>query len=185
MSDLGELIEYLRIIFAANIPRTMNFKKIIFTLLLITALNFTQAQIDVDIELVEFASGFDKPVDIANAGDDRLFIVEKDGQIIILNSDGTTYPDPFLDMQSETSTGGLNSEQGLLGLAFHPDYENNGFFYVNYTRPNGDTRISRFTVTANADSADFDSRVDIMTIDQPFGNHNGGCLKFGPDGYLT
>ncbi len=142
------------------------------------------AQIDVDIALTEFATGLDKPVDIAHAGDDRLFIVEKDGVIRIVGADGTVVPTPFLDIQDQTSTGGFNSERGLLGIAFHPEYADNGYFYVNYTRVNGDTRISRFTVSSDPDVADEASRLDIMTIDQPFGNHNGGCLRFGPDGYL-
>lgn len=144
----------------------------------------SQAQVDVNIILTEFATGLDKPVDIAHAGDDRLFIVEKDGQVRIVNADGSVNSTSFLDIQNETSTGGLNSEQGLLGIAFHPNYAVNGHFFVNYTRVNGDTRVSRFTVSSDPDVADVSSKVDIMTIDQPFGNHNGGCLRFGPDGYL-
>ncbi|NNC82066.1 MAG: hypothetical protein HKN79_00675 [Flavobacteriales bacterium] len=162
----------------------MTLKKTLIALSLIILLAEFPAQVDIDIALVEFASGFDKPVDITTAGDARLFILEKDGVIRILNSDGTINAQPFLDIQSQTSTGGLNSEQGLLGIAFHPDYESNGFFYLNYTRGNGDTRISRFTVSGDEDIADATSRVDILDIDQPYGNHNGGGLKFGPDGYL-
>jgi glucose/arabinose dehydrogenase len=142
------------------------------------------AQIDVNITLVQFATGFDKPIGLEHAGDERLFVIEKDGVIRILMPNGSINSTPFLDMQTLTSTGGVNSEQGLLGLTFHPDYTTNGYFYVNYTMVNGDTRISRFTVSANPDVADATSRLDILTVDQPYGNHNGGCLKFGPDGYL-
>lgn len=162
----------------------MNIKTILFSVLFLSSLSAGFAQVDVDISLVSFATGFDKPVEIASAGDDRLFILEKDGLVRILNADGSIEATPFLNIQSQTSTGGINSEQGLLGMAFHPNYADNGFFYLNYTRVNGDTRISRFSVTADPNIADAGSRFDIMTIDQPYGNHNGGCLRFGPDGYL-
>lgn len=144
----------------------------------------SEAQVPVNLELVSVASGFDNPVAIANAGDDRLFVVEKDGQIRILQPDGSIETVSFLNMQSLTATGGTNSEQGLLGLAFHPAYSENGYLFVNYTMPNGDTRIARFTVSANPNLVNPASWMEIITIDQPYGNHNGGCLKFGPDGYL-
>lgn len=135
---------------------------------------------DPEIGIELFASGFSQPLDIQNAGDDRLFVVEQGGNIMIVQSDGTVNPTPFLDI---TVTGG--SEQGLLGLAFHPDYSNNGFFFVNYTNPSGDTRISRFTVSPdNPDIADPSSEFIILEVDQPFANHNAGGLAFGPDGFL-
>jgi len=100
--------------------------KHITTLLLVLFLTFNaldaDAQVPVDIDLIEFATGFDKPVDLVNAGDSRLFVVEKDGQIRILRADGTIDSTPFLNVQSLTSTSGNNDERGLLGLAFHPDY---------------------------------------------------------------
>lgn len=134
------------------------------------------------IEAVIHASNFDSPVDITHAGDERLFIVEQDGYIQILDADNNTLATPFLDIDSRVSSGG---ERGLLGLAFHPDYANNGYFFVNYINNNGDTQISRFSVSAtDANLADPDSEVMLLTIDQPYGNHNGGCIKFGPDGYL-
>ena len=135
-----------------------------------------------DIELELFASGFSSPLGLKNAGDDRLFVVEQGGAIKILNADGTTNPTPFLNISSLVVSGG---EQGLLALAFHPDYENNGYFYVNYTRSSdGDTVISRFT-RSTENTADPSSELILMTINQPFGNHNGGDLHFGPDdGYL-
>ncbi|HPF11951.1 MAG TPA: PQQ-dependent sugar dehydrogenase [Flavobacteriaceae bacterium] len=134
------------------------------------------------ITLESFASGFSAPVDIAHAGDDRLFVVEKGGRIKILNADGTIEATPFLDISSLVSNG---SEQGLLGLAFHPDYATNGYFYVNYTDTGGDTQVSRFSVdSGNPNLADPASEFPIIDYTQPFSNHNGGCVRFGPDGYL-
>ncbi|WP_299224350.1 PQQ-dependent sugar dehydrogenase [uncultured Psychroserpens sp.] len=134
-----------------------------------------------DIELELFANGFSSPLCIRNAGDDRLFVVEQGGVIKILNADGSTNPTPFLDIDPRVSSGG---ERGLLSLAFHPNYAANGFFFVNYTNNSGDTVISRFTRNT-IDEADASSEVILLTIDQPFSNHNGGDLHFGPnDGYL-
>ncbi len=136
-----------------------------------------------NIQLVNFATGFDRPVDIAHCGDDRLFIVEQDGIIWILDENGNKLPTPFLNIDPRVGSSG--NEQGLLGLAFHPDYASNGYFYVNYTNTSGDTRISRFSVSANDPNvADPDSEFNLIAVDQPFSNHNGGCVKFGPDGYL-
>lgn len=154
-------------------------KKLTLTLLLIsvTLVSFSQT---VEVEL--FKNGFSSPVDIQNAGDSRLFIVEQGGRIKILNDDATINPTPFLDISSIISTG---SERGLLGLAFHPDYTNNGYFFVNYTNNSGDTQITRYTVDgSDPDLADPSSALPILTVDQPYSNHNGGCVQFGPDGYL-
>jgi glucose/arabinose dehydrogenase len=135
---------------------------------------------EVDISL--FATGFNNPVDIQNAGDERLFVVEQAGIIKILNPDGTTNAEDFLNITSIVSSGG---ERGLLGLAFHPYYQSNGYFFVNYTDNSGDTQISRFSVDAgNPDLADPGSELLILNEFQPFTNHNGGCIQFGPDGYL-
>jgi len=135
---------------------------------------------DIDIEL--FQNGFSSPVDLQNAGDDRLFVVEQGGRIKILQADGTINSDLYLNISSLVSSG---SEQGLLGLAFHPDYNNNGYFYINYTKTNGDTRISRFSVDpTNPDIALSGSEFTIIEYDQPFSNHNGGGIAFGADGYL-
>jgi glucose/arabinose dehydrogenase len=90
-------------------------------------------------------------------------------------------PTPFLDIEPLVACCG---EQGLLGLVFHPDYANNGFFYLNYTNTDGDSVIARYAVSANPDIADAGSSAILLTIPQPFSNHNGGQLKFGPDGYL-
>jgi glucose/arabinose dehydrogenase len=134
------------------------------------------------VNLVPFASGLDKPVTITNARDNRLFIVEQSGRIRIVESSGVVKAQPFLDI-SVYVTGG--NEQGLLGLAFHPDYASNGFFYVNYTGKDNYTHISRFNVSsANPDIADPVSEFPILSFEQPYSNHNGGDIKFGPDGYL-
>ncbi len=130
-----------------------------------------------------FVSGLYLPVDIQNAGDDsgRLFIVERPGRIRIV-IDGLLYQEPFLDITGRIRSNG--SEQGLLGLAFHPDYKSNGFFYVNYTDNNGDTVISRFSVSPDPNLADPSSELRMLGIPQPYANHNGGAVAFGPDGYL-
>ena len=133
------------------------------------------------IALQSVGSGFTKPVDIANAGDSRLFIVEQDGIIRILNTDGTN--SVFLNINPRVNSNG--SEQGLLGLVFHPNYALNGYLYVNYINNDGDTRISRFSRhPLNSNLAVPSSEMILLTIDQPFSNHNGGDLAFGPDGYL-
>ncbi len=138
--------------------------------------------INAQLTLESYASGFSQPVDITNAGDDRLFVVQRRGLIRIVE-DGNILATPFLNLSSKVS-GSIYNERGLLGLAFHPDYVTNGYFYVNYTKLNGDTRISRFSVANDPNTADPNSEVVIMEVDQPEWNHNGGCLKFGPDGYL-
>lgn len=134
------------------------------------------------ISLVNFAAGFNSPVDITHAGDERIFVVEQAGRIYILNQMGVRTPTPFLDIDPRVNSSG--SERGLLGLAFHPDYAENGYFYVNYTNTSGNTVVSRFSVTSNPDVADPNSEVILLTINQPYSNHNGGCIKFGHDGYL-
>jgi len=150
--------------------------------LFIFSLLITSSLLSQEVDIALFAGGFDNPVDIQNAGDDRLFVVEQDGRIKILNSDGSTNATDFLDISSISSSGG---ERGLLGLAFHPDYENNGYFFVNYTDNSGDTQISRFSVDGgDPNIADPGSELQLMNIWQPYTNHNGGCVQFGPDGYL-
>lgn len=151
------------------------------TFLLLSISLFLGAQ--PSIELETFASGFSSPVDIATAGDERLFIVERAGYIRIVELDGTVYADDFLDIHSQIESG--YQEQGLLGLAFHPDYATNGYFYVYYTDLDGNTVVSRFSVSAgDPNIADPASELVMLTEVQPFLNHNGGCMKFGGDGYL-
>lgn len=123
-----------------------------------------------------------QPVAMAHAGDERLFIADQVGRILIYNRTELLAV-PFLDIESKVLSGG---ERGLLGVAFHPDYINNGFFYVNYTdRPGGHTVVERYRVSSNdPDRADPNSGFKLITINQPFPNHNGGQIMFGPDGYL-
>lgn len=134
------------------------------------------------LRLERAATGLSLPTDIQNAGDgtNRLFIAQQGGLIRILK-DGSLLPTPFLDISSRTRGQG---ERGLLGLAFPPDYQRKQYFYVNYTNLEGDTIIARYRTTANPDQADPASEQILLTIDQPYANHNGGQLRFGPDGYL-
>lgn len=126
-------------------------------------------------------SGLTRPVDIQSArdGSNRLFIIEKSGTIRVYEN-GQLLDAPLLDITDRVDVSG--NEMGLLGLAFHPDYAQNGFFYVNYTGDGGHTRISRFQ--ANGNSADANSEKVLLIIEQPYENHNGGALAFGADGYL-
>ncbi|MCA0133055.1 PQQ-dependent sugar dehydrogenase [Winogradskyella alexanderae] len=136
---------------------------------------------ELDIQL--FAQNLDRPVTIKHAGDDKLYVVEQDGYIKIVNADGTIETAPFLNIDSQVINTG--NERGLLGLAFHPNYTSNGFFYVNYINNSGNTVIARFNrSTTNPLLADPNSELIILTYSQPFSNHNGGDMAFGPDGYL-
>ncbi len=135
-----------------------------------------------DLELELLASNFNRPVSIKHAGDNRLFVVEQDGLIRIINSNGTVQTESFLDIDNIVINTG--NERGLLGLAFHPNYATNGYFFVNYINNSGNTVVSRFTLDTNTSLADPNSEFIIITYNQPFGNHNGGDLAFGPDGYL-
>ena len=130
--------------------------------------------------LQPLVSGLASPTAITTAGDGsgRLFITLQGGTIKLF--DGSKLQ-TFLDISPLVSNG---SEQGLLSTAFHPQYGSNGFFYVNYTNTAGDTVIARYRVSTNPDVADPNSAVILLTIAQPFDNHNGGQLQFGPDGYL-
>jgi len=137
----------------------------------------------VRLTLSRIVGGLSQPVRVTNAGDGsgRLFIVEKPGRIRI-HKNGTLLTTPFLDISSSVSKG---SEQGLLGLAFHPAYETNGRFYINYTNSGGDTVIREYRRSStNPDRANGSSGRTILVIDQPYSNHNGGNIAFGPDGYL-
>jgi glucose/arabinose dehydrogenase len=135
------------------------------------------------LELQRVAGGLDTPVGIAHAGDGsgRLFILEKPGRIRVVQN-GVLSDTPFLDIRDRVGASG--SEQGLLGLAFHPDYGANGTFFTNYTNRQGDTTVSRFLVSSDPAQADPASESILLTLTQPAGNHNGGHLAFGPDSYL-
>lgn len=129
---------------------------------------------------------FTRPVDLQHANDNsnRLFVVEQEGIISVFKNDASaSSKKTFLDIRDNVDDSG--NEEGLLGLAFHPQYKTNGYFYVNYTANHPDrTVISRFKVSANADVADPDSEEILLTFSQPYSNHNGGQVSFGPDGYL-
>lgn len=134
------------------------------------------------IVLEPIATGLKRPVAAAHAGGDRFFVAEKDGLVRIIDN-GVVLPEPLLDLRDYIAIDG--SERGLLGLATHPDFATNGWFYVVYTNLDGDTEVTRFTVSAeNANDADPESAALILFVEQPFGNHNGGQLLFGADGYL-
>lgn len=142
---------------------------------------------DPQIQLVQVASGLADPVNVAipDDGTGRVFIVERVGRIRILDAQGTLLETPFLDITELVQNDYL--EQGLLGLAFHPDYGENGLFYVNFTdyHTNGDTFVMEFKASADDPNvADRESGRLLLAIDQPYVNHNGGTIKFGPDGYL-
>lgn len=127
------------------------------------------------------ASGLVRPVDLQSDGSGRLFVVEKPGHIHIIEN-GQLIEEPFLNIEDRVNDG--SNEMGLLGLAFHPNYAQNGYFFVNYTGSGGDTFISRFQVSGDPDKANPSSEVNLLRIGQPYPNHNGGGLDFGPDGYL-
>jgi len=130
---------------------------------------------------LERVGEFRSPVYLtAPAGDPRLFIVEQAGRIQIVKN-GAKLSRPFLDISERVKSGG---EQGLLSMAFHPDYRSNGEFFVNFTDKSGDTRIERFKVSSDPDAADESSSKLVIAVDQPYANHNGGLVMFGPDGML-
>ena len=127
------------------------------------------------------ATGLTSPLYVTSPpGDPRLFVVEQNGRVRIV-ANGTLVAPPFLDLRSRVSFGG---ERGLLSIAFHPQYATNGFFFVNFTDTRGDTRVERFHVSSNPDVADAATSTLILTVAQPFANHNGGLVLFGPDGML-
>lgn len=133
--------------------------------------------------LAPIAQNLAAPVFVTHAGDGRgrLFLVEKVGRIRIFDADGLR-PVPFLDIRDRVRSDGM--EQGLLGLAFAPDFSDSGRFFVDYTDRDGNTVIARFTAAADGETADPAGESRVLSIDQPAANHNGGMLVFGPDGYL-
>ena len=127
------------------------------------------------------AQGLDRPLYVtAPSGDARVFVVEQTGRVRVMR-DGKLLPRPYLDLSERVSHG---SEQGLLSIAFHPRFERTGFMYVDYTDRHGDTHIERYRVSADSDRADPASMTPVLTVPQPYSNHNGGLLLFGPDGML-
>ncbi len=139
---------------------------------------------DIPLQKVVAASGFNRPLFVTFAPGDstRLFVVEQGGVIKVVKS-GTVLSTPFLEISD--SVGNSSGERGLLGMAFHPDFQSNGYFYVDYTGTNGATHISRFSVSSNPDIADRSSELVVLKVNQPYSNHNAGMLAFSPiDGYL-
>jgi glucose/arabinose dehydrogenase len=135
------------------------------------------------VSAVPVADGFASPTQLTAAGDGsgRLFVVEQTGTIRLL-IDSAAQPQPFLDIRD--IVGSQGNEQGLLSVAFHPQYAENGRFFVNYTDRSGSTVVAEYRVSADPNVADAGSARELLRIEQPAGNHNGGLLKFGPDGYL-
>ena len=135
-----------------------------------------------EIRTVQVATGIAAPTDIQNAADGsgRLFFVEQSGIIRIFRNGAVVTP-PFLDISAKTHS---EDERGLLGLAFPPGFALKQRFYVDYTDLNGDTVIAQYRVSSNPDVADGTSEIILLHIPQPFANHNGGQVRFGPDGYL-
>lgn len=154
----------------------------IFALILTLCCEALWAQNGPRIELSVFASGLSSPVDISHAGDDRLFVTERGGRIKIVFPDGNVSATPFLNIDPIVRSGG---EQGLLGLAFSPNFAQNGEFYVNYTGNDRATYVSRFQLdSTNINQADPNSEEILLRVSQPYDNHNAGDMAFGPDGYL-
>ncbi len=143
-----------------------------------------QAKVQPDIVLESFATGFSSPVAVRNDGvNEKLYVVQQNGEIYIVDQNGVKQSAPFLNITSKVLSGG---ERGLLGMAFHPDFQNNRLFVVNYTRRNdGATIIAAYKANeANTSIADPNSEKILLTIAQPYSNHNGGDVHFGADGYL-
>ncbi len=127
------------------------------------------------------ASGLKRPLGVIGDRQGRLLVLEQPGVIRLLDANGVS-ASPFLDISARVGSKG--NEQGLLGIALHPQYSQNGFFYVNYTDRNGDTVIARFTADDGRNSANPDSQLVLLRVKQPYPNHNGGSLAFGADGFL-
>jgi len=133
------------------------------------------------INLEQFATGFTAPVEIRHANDNRMFVVQQNGIIKIVQPNGTVNPTNFLNISSKITYGG---ERGLLGLAFHPQYATNGYFFVYYNDTSGNITVARYTISSNPDVADATTEKIILNQPKPFSNHNGGSIHFAPDGYL-
>lgn len=153
-------------------------RKLLFLALLFSSLSFS-AQ---NFFLEEFANGLSSPVEITNANDNRLFVVQQNGIIKIIQPNGIVNATDFLNISNKII---FNGERGLLGLAFHPQYSTNGYFFVYYNNTAGNIVVARYTVSStNANLADNTSEKIILNIPKPFDNHNGGSMHFAPDGYL-
>lgn len=146
-----------------------------------TAKAATPSLSPISYSFLPVASGFTRPTLLTHAGDARLFVLEQPGVIKII-ADNKVLPTPFLDIQSIVNSSA--NERGLLGLAFHPKFKENKFFFVHYSDLKGDTAIARYKVSSDVNRADPNSGEIILQIAQPASNHNGGHLVFDPDGLL-
>lgn len=165
-------------------PLTMSYRLLIVLCMLFSS---CQAQAQSELEVAFPNLSFSRPVDIQHAGDgsNRLFVLEQAGVIQVFENDRDVQSsEVFLDIRDRVDDQG--NEEGLLGLAFHPDFSSNGYFYVDYTAANPDrTVVARYEVDPDdPDRADPDSGLVILEVDQPFSNHNAGQIVFGPDGYF-
>ena len=133
------------------------------------------------VQLEQIASAYTRPTFMTHAFDDRLFVVEERGLVTIIQNGGRV-ASPFLDIQDRVNN--QANEQGLFSILFHPNYVDNGYFYLNYTRADGSSVISRMSVSDDPNRGDPASELVMLVIGQPFSNHNGGQMHFGPDGYL-
>jgi glucose/arabinose dehydrogenase len=136
------------------------------------------------LQLERTGGYFPKVLQVLTAPDDsgRLFVMQREGLVRIIDATGSTLPTPYMDLTAQTIA---TVEQGLLSMAFHPDYAQNGWVYVHYTNLNGNTRVDRFIVDANdPNQVDPTSQAEVLQIQQPQAWHNGGTIAFGPDGYL-
>ena len=153
-------------------------KNLLFTLSIFSSL-ILNAQ---SINLEEFATGLTSPVEITNVNDSRIFVVQQNGMIKIIQPNGAINPTNFLNISSKILYGG---ERGLLGLAFHPQYSTNGYFFVYYNNTAGNVVTARYKVsTTDPNVADPNSEKILLNIPKPFANHNGGSIHFAPDGKL-
>lgn len=153
-------------------------KKLLFTSSFFSFLIFNSQSINLE----EFASGFNNPVEITNANDSRLFVVQQDGIIKIVQPNGSVVPTNYLNISSKILFDG--GERGLLGLAFHPQYATNGYFFVYYNNSAGNIIVARYTVSSDPNIADPTTEKILLNIPKPFDNHNGGSIHFAPDGNL-
>ena len=153
-------------------------RKLLLSAILLSALPFSAQS----FALTQFATGFTSPVEITHANDTRLFVVQQNGIIKIVQPNGTVNAADFLNISSKITFGG---ERGLLGLAFHPQYATNGYFFVYYNNTAGNIVVARYTVSsANPNVANDATEKIILNIPKPFDNHNGGSIHFAPDGNL-
>ena len=151
-----------------------------FAILILLAASLGPAQA-AGLGFQQVVEGLSRPLYLTHAGDTRLFVVEQPGRIRSIDLSAGTVT-VFLDITDRVSTGG--SEQGLLSVAFHPQFASNALFFVNYTDSSGATVVSQFRADAGGRLGDKGSEQVLLRVEQPYSNHNGGQLKFGPDGFL-